>query len=133
MNRSLGATLFVALAALSGCESKMAPVGVSGNVTLGGAPLDGAISFFPTSGSQQPAGSSAITAGKYSIPAGSGLTRGEYRVEIRSAANTGATPGPGESPPPVNELVPARYNTKSDLTAGLYKTENTADFDLKPK
>lgn len=133
MNRSTWVMLFVALAVTTGCESKSVPAGVSGNITLGGAPLDGSINFISNSASQQPAATSNVTGGKYSVPVEGGLTMGSYRVEISSLPSGDAPTAAEGSSAPSRELVPARYNSKSDLTAHLKGGGNTADFDLKPK
>jgi hypothetical protein len=120
-----------ALASVAGC----APAGaaVSGTVTLDGALLeDGNISFVPKTSSQKQAGWATIVGGKYAIPASSGLGTGAFRVEIRVPR---ATSEKSNDPTLIGarEVVPARYNSRSELVADLQPGQNVANFDLKSK
>ena len=120
-----------ALASVAGC----APAGatVSGKVTLDGAPLeDGHISFVPKAGGQKQAGWATIIGGKYAIPASSGLGTGAFRVEIRAPRATGEK---SNDPTLISakEVVPARYNSRSELVADVQPGQNVANFDLKSK
>jgi len=122
---------FIALTMGAGCAPRGATV--SGKVTLDGAPLDDAnISFVPKADAQKQAGWATIAGGQYSIPETSGLGTGEFRVEIRALRATGEK----SSDPtmiPSKEIIPAKYNTQSQLTAEIKPGENVKDFELKSK
>jgi hypothetical protein len=127
-----------------GCQSKN-PLGrlpLSGEVTLDGAPLDqGQIVFSPLQTEGKLVNSSAIiVAGKYELPAESGLLPGPYRVVISSTPKPGAGPvdpikAMEAPPPPPVERIPAKYNVESELKIDVQKQEtpNTFNFDLKSK
>jgi hypothetical protein len=65
-----------------------------------------------------------------------GVPAGEHRVEILAydlSKTDGKFPtGPGIPPPP--QILPAKYNIKSQLTVSVDKTmpRMTHDFDLTP-
>lgn len=112
-----------------------ANAGVSGSVTLDGAPLDDAnITFVPTTGGQRQAAWTTVKAGAYSIAAKEGLGVGSFRVEIRALRATGQKANPNEPTMiPSVEAVPAKYNSRSELTVEIRPGPNIADFDLKSK
>ncbi|MEM7476557.1 MAG: carboxypeptidase regulatory-like domain-containing protein [Planctomycetota bacterium] len=116
-------------AAVAGCGS--GDMGyVSGTVTMDGKPLPNAIvEFFP-----KPSGglSAGMTDEKgvyelYIGRSGKGAKVGEHLVQI-STADGGADDGDygGAS----KELVPAKYNVNSELTATVKSGNNTIDFTL---
>ena len=106
---------------------------VSGKVTLDGAPLDDAnISFVPKAAAQKQAGWATMAAGQYTIPPSSGLGTGEFRVEIRALRPTGEKSS-DPSMIPSKEIIPAKYNTQSRLTAEIKPGENVKSFDLKSR
>lgn len=94
-------------------------LGLSGTVTLKGQPLaNGTIEFCTAEGGALTGG--VIEAGKYSIPAVSGLMPGKYLVRISSVQDTSGPPGPPGTEserPQVTDLIPEEYNAKSTLTA----------------
>jgi hypothetical protein len=127
---------------LAGCGSSdnLPREPVSGTVTLDGKPLErGTISFQPESGLPT-AAAVTISAGQYSMTRAQGLVPGAYRVLISSTppgggiANnpaTGRPPPPGQPTPPPKELLQAKYNEKSILTAEVKGgAENRFDFEL---
>ena len=119
------------LAACMGCGPPGASV--SGQVTLDGAPLDDAtISFVPQAEGQRQAGWATIAGGQYSIPAESGLGTGHFRVEIRALRATGEKTN---DPTMIasREVVHARYNSQSELTAEIKPGPNVANFAVKSK
>ena len=131
---SLFAALFVIVA---GCSSGGDAEPVTGTVTFDGAPLaDGRITFEPA-GQQGSGGGAVIADGSYSVPGGDvGLLPGSYRVSI-SAVGGGSSaddaPGAGGPAAMGSELIPAKYNTDSELTAEVTADgDNTFDFDLQP-
>jgi hypothetical protein len=107
---------------------------VSGSVVLDEGPLDDAnITFVPQGAGQQKSGWAEIKSGRYSIPAASELGPGNYRVEIRALRTIGNVVDNGDLPVPAKELIPVRYNSKSELKAELKTGDNTVDFQLKSK
>jgi hypothetical protein len=55
---------------------------------------------------------------------------GKHTVVITTFRAATVSEGDGSSTPGREELVPAAYNTQSDLTAEVQAGENTIDFDL---
>lgn len=130
-----GTLFFLVAMTLAGCGSAIDTGGrkaVTGDVTLDGVPIvEGSIRFEPQSGTT--ATGAMIADGKYEIPADKGLLPGSYRVYInalepvednRSADDMMNNPGP-----PRKELIPAKYNKKSELTADVSESgPNKFDF-----
>jgi len=130
---------------LAGCGSDdgLSRYPISGTVKYDGKPLDkGMIQFFPT-GTTGPAiaGGATIAGGEYAIPTAEGLVTGPYKVMISSVGGKErAAPGestaegamPGLGPLNAPELIPAKYNAKSELNITV-KPEgpNVFDFDLE--
>ncbi|MBN9122885.1 MAG: hypothetical protein J0I06_27730 [Planctomycetes bacterium] len=112
-------------------EPKRYPV--SGTVKYKGEPIKyGNISFRADNGAS---GGADIRDGKYEIPAVAGLPEGSYRVAVTYPDPKVPAPRPDEPPgpsTPVRELLPAKYNDKTELTAQI-KAEgaNDVSFDLK--
>jgi hypothetical protein len=119
-----------------GCSKSDGRLAVSGTVNYKGAPLDqGTIQFIPTEANGTHGGS-AITSGKYSIPAEQGLKAGKYRIVISSGeAGTAETPAmPGESGPPAKERIPPEYNRDSEKKPVIREVaagSTQIDFDIK--
>jgi hypothetical protein len=118
-----------------GCGDPLNRQAVSGTVTFKGQPLEhGKIEFSPLDGQTTLMGAE-IANGHYSIPAKQGLTPGNYKVMINApqGANFNPTGAPGSDlGPPPTELMPERYNAKSELRAEVKKGEpNVFDFPLK--
>ena len=104
---------------------------VSGTVTLDGQPLDAAlITFTPLgAGSDSTSGAAQVAGGSFSISQADGLIPGEYRVAISVSkeapvkpsrkVETDSVTGEEIAPPTsaLREMLPARYNTKSELKA----------------
>jgi hypothetical protein len=129
-----GLTLALVLISLAGCSGRPA---VQGTVTFDGASVDdGAISFVPAggAGSAGPVGVK-VADGKYTIGGDRGLAPGSYRVEITWKKKTGKTvPTPGDPAvqmPETKQVIPPRYNTRTELTADITSGSNTKDFELK--
>jgi hypothetical protein len=122
-----------------GCNrgAKLDLQAVSGKVSLQSRPLvNGTIMFAPAANDGL-AGGSAIADGKYSIPKQKGLPPGKYKVQISSADQRGVAPvaanhAPGNESPPLQELVPEKYNSKSELSVEVKSGGgNTFNFDLR--
>ena len=125
---------FLALVPVMGCSPPTCSV--SGQVVFDGQPLDdGLIRFRPTDAGSDAAGQAKIQGGGYRID---GIPIGEYRVWIMAQRKTGRkTRSPdsktGEEPvveDEVIQIIPVRYNVRSELSATLAEGENEHDFDL---
>lgn len=133
---SLVLVLFLILASVTGCWRGDRPeLGeVSGSITLDGRPLPYArIGFRPELG--RPSGAQADEAGRYSL----NYIRNIRGAKIGKHSVTISTFSPGEADPAGNripscpELLPAKYNTASKLTAEVKQGKNVINFDLKSK
>ena len=122
--------LFVAVvvvaAGCSGTGDDLPREAVSGTVTLDGQSLaNGAIQFTPT-GNGTTSGGSPITGGKYSIDREHGLVPGSYKVTVNAASKTTEAPKQADPGRPnrserAKELIPAKYNAQTTLTAEVKK------------
>jgi hypothetical protein len=118
---------------------------VSGTVTLDGTPLaTGSISFSPTGPSTgspgQTGGGGVISGGKFTIARDVGLSPGNYNVSIfasdKPAERTKpAQAGGGKPSELAKELIPAKYNAKTELKAEIKKGggNNNLTFSLESK
>lgn len=142
--------LLISVAAfLSGCGGDTGPerVGVNGDVTLDGQPVtEGTIAFVSLEGGRTCA--TPIKDGSYELPHGAGPFVGPQKVTIMAFEKTGQTitvtkslPGPPDEAPAIppgglqieetKQVLPARYNTASELTANLSSGNNNyVNFDL---
>ncbi len=123
---------------LAGCSGKSndlpALAEVTGQVTLDGNPLPGAIIDFYPQGAvekKQSRASSAATdsEGKYSLMYNNdtaGAILGDHMVRISKTEGGAEVAGP--------EMLPKKYNENTTLTATVTKDgPNTIDFELKSK
>jgi len=115
---------------------------ITGQVVFDGQPLkEGEILFFPTSatGKDAVATGAHISGGSYSITRENGPIPGNYKVQITAAGGAQAPPAnadamPGTGPIHAKELIPAKYNVQSTLTADVKSGEtNKFDFTLSSK
>jgi len=109
---------------------------VTGDVTLGGRPLeDGIIQFAPLDG-QGTGDGAQIVNGKFRIPPEKGLSPGKYRISIyagdgRSGAGDASPDSPYAGTKPGKERVPAKFNEKSELVREVTSGgPNKFDFDI---
>lgn len=127
LHRILCGSAFVSLLScsfLSGCG---APTGdrvpLAGEVTLDGQPLDrGSIEFHPDDEGSITGG--MVLDGKFEIPANQGAKPGKYLVRIFASGNAievnpDEAPGPEADNQVSEERIPAKYNTKTELTADI--------------
>ena len=133
--QKLGSVLLLLLVAV-GCgeNDPLNRQEVSGKITLDGELLaDGTVEFTPVSNGA-PSGAS-IKEGLFTIPGEKGLPPGDYVVRISAASASGATVEvPGESNRISAELIPEKYNTKSELSFHVDdKGSNFLELDLKAK
>jgi hypothetical protein len=129
-----------ALFSCGGCGSsgpELKPV--SGKVTLDGAPVpEGTIVFLPTEQTSGPTTGASITQGLYEIPEEKGAIAGAYRVQITSVQKTGKKIPAGTPAPPgtmvdeLRQVIPAKYNSSSELSAKVIVGDNSkVNFDLQ--
>jgi hypothetical protein len=132
-----GLGLSIGFAGCGGSADDLPRQAVSGTVTLDGKPLElGVIQFRPASAQEPLPAGAEIKDGMFSIPRVEGPTPGNYRVFINSsgpkkaltAAETSGEKLPGIQP----DLIPAKYNSNSTLTAKVEADKpNTFEFALK--
>ena len=116
---------------LSGCGRPSA----GGTVTFNGAAVDDGAIIFSPEGDETAKATAKIVEGKFTIPSGSGLKSGKNRVEIFWHKKTGRqvdTPGDvGRKMDETVQVIPAEFNTASNLKEEVKSGENTFTFDLK--
>ena len=137
----LAAGLAAAGCSTSGDDLPREPV--TGTVTLDGQPLaNGVISFNPVgermAGGDQVSGGAQITGGKFTIPRETGLVPGNYNVTINAASQSERTKpaqaGGGKPSELPKELIPAKYNSSTELKADVKKgVPNDFTFTLVTK
>lgn len=127
--------LVLAAGAVSGCGTAGNRVSVGGKVTVDGHPVEsGTISFMPVTGTPGPSAGGPIRAGVYAISANAGPSPGKHRVEIKAMRKTGksVTDDFGNTKDQIEQFVPARYNSQSELTVELKPGGNRdVNFDLR--
>lgn len=110
-------------------------VRVSGIVTMDGKPLPNATVLF-VSGQGRPSGAITNEQGHYELNYTGdqkGARVGNNRVQITTAQGPSETME-GEPVPPVPEIVPVKYNERSELEFEVKADgNNVADFNLKSK
>lgn len=125
------AVFAAAVGLLIGCSGEGASGEVSGTVSYDGKPVeDGAINFVPVDGKSPTAGD-VIKDGKYHAKK---VPVGNMKVTISGSKVVGKkkvydTP---DSPvmPVTQELLPAKYNDKSELTFEVKSGSNEKNWDL---
>lgn len=122
--------LILGLGLSAGCGDGGGKLGVSGTVSYKGTPVDqGSIQFLAADGKNS--FGTSIENGKYAIPAKQGLNPGSYKVAISSLEGGGPPKDPGGIPgPPPKERIPAKYNSKTELTREIKSGKTTQDFNL---
>jgi hypothetical protein len=119
----------VFLLVLCGCVGSDGAADVDGEVLLDGQPLaDGVIHFFPVAGTSRTE-SAFIKGGQFHKR----VPLGKHRVEISSVQARPTRPGQDADSAAGAEIVPARYNTKSELSTEVSRGKNKAKFELKGK
>jgi len=123
--------MFVVLPLLSGCGGGIDRVKMSGDVTYAGQPVKvGQIRFTPLPGVEMPLTIALIKDGRYNTSSNGGLPVGSFQVVIFSYHPDDPEPsGPGARPR--RQLLPAKYNTRSELKITVEKGgEQVHDFNL---
>lgn len=116
--------------ALVGCGGSSARV--EGTISYDGKPVEeGAITFVPSDGKAQKV-STRFFQGRYAIDGTHGLTPGKYKVELNALVRTGKKITTGDGPPidEVKDILPAKYNSATTLSADLTGGANTKNFEL---
>lgn len=109
---------------------------ISGKVTVDDQPLEkGVITLYPLGEGTTVGGE--IVDGKFELAKESGPSPGNYRVEILAFKATGKTEFDIDEQKEIDievQYLPARYNTKSELTAEITPDgENSFEFPLESK
>jgi hypothetical protein len=123
-----------ALALAGGCSGGGAAGTVNGTVTLDGQLLkEGTVRFVPIDGKSQTAGAD-VKDGKFTAS----VPRGEMRVEFSAPKPVGKPRKAYDTPdsPVVQEmaeLIPAKYNVKSDLKLSVKSGAQDETFTLTSK
>jgi hypothetical protein len=121
----------LAMAWGAGCSDSVKKATVNGTVTLNDRPLkEGDVRFVPIDGKSQTA-TAKIVDGKFTV---TGVALGEMRVEFsapkvlkpRKAYDTQDSPMVDE----VGELIPERYNVKSELKITVKEGSQDETFAL---
>ena len=111
---------------------------IEGTVTWDGQPLpSGSIVFLPLTGTESPTAGGDIVDGKFSIPAKKGTFEGKFRVEITAERPSGRKiphPGSGELVEELEQYLPVRYNTASELEVEVeVGVPNRLEFPLRSR
>jgi hypothetical protein len=126
---SLAPILFCLL--LAGCGSDDGLASVRGTVTLNGQPLEGVIvQFQPTAEGGTSSAGRTDAKGRYKLMytfSKPGAMPGEHTVTIRTADAYYEEDCQG---PEVEERIPAKYNTRTELKRTVNPGRNTIDFKL---
>jgi len=134
MRIAFGCAAVVAVAALAGCgRDGPARSEVSGRVTFKGQPVSkGKIVFLIANG---PTAMGDIKDGAYRIDHHGGVPVGSGKVEIESFQDTDklvhANPT-GVKVYETKQVLPPKYNTKTELTIEITRGTSEKNFDLDP-
>ena len=104
---------------------------VSGSVTIDGQPVvDGQIRFVPQGDTQGPLTIEPIKDGRYRCARAGGVPVGTHRIEILAFHPDDPEPrGPGGTPR--RQLVPAKFNRDSQLTATISADGGAVEQDFQ--
>lgn len=132
----------ITLAGCGGAETELPRAAVSGQVSLGGKPLEeGVVRFIPKDGTPGPKTSVSIAGGEFRADEEAGPVVGTHRVEIDSTDDGGYAMDDETAIKRLKESgvrrievvrVPAIYNSRSTLTATISAdAPNELTFELK--
>jgi hypothetical protein len=139
MHRCAGVLPALLLLLAAGCGRSS---GVEGSVTLDGAPVEGGTILFVAGPNQPDKAHAEIHAGKFALPSGKGPPPGNYWVQIYWLKPTGKRsnnpaeywdPKDVDQAGPKAEMIPSKYNTRTQLNAEIKSGMNTLNYDLKSK
>lgn len=114
---------------------------LAGSITLDQEPVNGGnIQFEPLGANKTSATGTLVRQGRYTVPRQTGLMPGKYRVRIYCAEKIDPKLVSNQTPklrptwnevPHARELVPAKYNTESELVVEVRPNDtNWFDFSL---
>ncbi|MCR9116068.1 MAG: carboxypeptidase-like regulatory domain-containing protein [bacterium] len=130
MKAILSAAALLALLVTAGCGGYDNVAPVTGVVTLDGAPLPNArIVFSPVKGGR-PSEATSDADGNYSLRYTvdvDGAEIGEHKVSVTTSISKDTPRGPVNTP----ELVPARYNARSELNKEVSSSTNEINLQLE--
>jgi hypothetical protein len=123
-------TLIVSFSLFVGCSKGPSKGLLSGKVTLNGVPIkNGTIRFMPIDGKTTTTGGK-ITSGEYSVQA----PVNKFKVSINAADDNPQAKPPRSSisddEPLAKELIPLKYNVRTELTVDIKEGANNQDFVL---
>lgn len=131
MNRVF-VVLSLSLVGLVGCGGDSNMGGVTGTVTLDGQPVSDATVNFTPKKAGSPSNGRTDSSGKYELSyskSKKGAEIGEHTVRVTTFRK--ANPDAETPITAVPEKIPARYNSKSELTKEVKSGNNTIDLELK--
>ena len=122
----------------AGCGGSGGRVGVAGNVTLDGKPIEDGSIVFESADRSGPSAGGKIQQGAYSLADDSGVMPGKKTVRIFAMRKTGKQVAGGvasdmsQMVDEIEQYVPAIYNEKSTLTCEVVAgDDNRHDFELE--
>ena len=118
---------------IAGCSDGAGLADVTGSITVDGAPAEkGSITFIPDDGKGPTAGGE-IVAGRYAARVPVGTSKVQVRIPKvvghKKLYNTPDSP----SQDLLAEVLPERYNTKTELRLEVKPGKNEKDWELKTK
>lgn len=126
--------VFPACLGATGCNRSPHEMPISGEVTLDNVPIpEGSIHFTPIDG-ETTTQAAMIKEGKFQTH----LQGTTYRVAITASRISKnprkvINPEPGDDDPIVQELIPPRYNVRSELKLEVKEARHDVRYDLKSK
>lgn len=118
----------------TGCGGP-SPILLSGKVTFEGEPVSqGSISFVKEGGEGKGITGAPISNGKYQLDEKRDLQPGTYKVMISWQKATGKKVPEGEDGEMIDELleiIPAKYNVKTELSETIERGTRELNYDLK--
>jgi hypothetical protein len=120
--------------AVAGCAGSDGRIPIEGTVTYKGQPVPGGtIQFIPRDATRGTREGALLHEGQYALPPKNGLFPGTYHVSISSVqSGTPAADAPPGAPRGGKQLLPEKYNTKSQLRIEVTPTaEHVFNFNLE--
>ena len=108
---------------------------VQGKVTVDGVPVEnGYIYLTPLPETDGPTTGAKITDGSYKIESGKGVFQGSFQVAIKvweESKKMTEDFATGEKTKGIQQTLPAKFNTKTELTVEITGDKDSYDFNLK--